>query len=585
MELVSWYHAVMRKSLDGRVLGSLDRCNFGLPPRRNVNEETRFSRVRQFPAWLGTGFDPVRRSRVAGFWQFRSSRTGTLIVGCRARLAAGFSVAELAAQDQGLVVRRLEFKGNRSVECGRARGGDPTTNRLVRPQSTASWLGLGEKRRLNERELRVDVARSRLLYQLERVHACPGRHLGRDPDRDGLPRSRSGSPRVSRSGSGASRSSGLDSFPDRPRLVRDLPLRSGCRTTAARLEATAIRYNTRLWNRGYPDRHRVAGRARPRYGRQNRRSRAGRRSPRPGGDRSDPDQGTRMSIHLRASLLATRPGREFRSTELYRSQLNLYRSGLFRFATVDSTPLGSRSVIRGAAHGQGAGGAPPPGPRGLGLGTNDCFRLGAGGPRGIAPGARSSTSGPISKVGRRDRSRWRAPELDLQRPRGGSIGSSKLNYGFTASFRRPAFLSPANALTVTLFAERRSEFEVYLREDVGDSGSPLPRGSRARGPVSLTYRLTYGSTQANASAFCAFFLACARNRHRPAAASGASSPPLTAARSAASESTTRSIRPGAPRASRRPSARRCRLHPVLRVHPVPGRRVLLPPVGSCWRCI
>ncbi len=77
----------------------------------------------------------------------------------------------------------------------------------------------------------------------------------------------------------------------------------------------------------------------------------------------------------------------------------------------------------------------------------------------------------------------------------------------TGSFRRPAFVSPANALTFALFAERRSEYAVYLRDDVGGSIT-LTRETVSRIPISLSYRLSYGGTKANAVSFCAFFNAC-----------------------------------------------------------------------------
>src|SRR6185436_14972130 len=78
-----------------------------------------------------------------------------------------------------------------------------------------------------------------------------------------------------------------------------------------------------------------------------------------------------------------------------------------------------------------------------------------------------------------------------------SVGSANANYNITTSFRRPVFLSPANALTLSLFAERRSEFAVYLREDVGGALT-LVRETADRIPITLTYRLSSGRTKANA---------------------------------------------------------------------------------------
>jgi hypothetical protein len=60
---------------------------------------------------------------------------------------------------------------------------------------------------------------------------------------------------------------------------------------------------------------------------------------------------------------------------------------------------------------------------------------------------------------------------------------------------------------LSLFAERRSEFAVYLREDIGGSAT-LIRETTERIPISLTYRLSSGKTQASDLSFCAFFNVC-----------------------------------------------------------------------------
>jgi outer membrane protein assembly factor BamA len=89
-----------------------------------------------------------------------------------------------------------------------------------------------------------------------------------------------------------------------------------------------------------------------------------------------------------------------------------------------------------------------------------------------------------------------------------SIGSSKVNYRLAATVRRPAFLGPPNTLSLTAFAERRSEFKVYRREEVGASVEIQRESPRSRLPVSLGYTLSYGETEATPVSFCAFFNAC-----------------------------------------------------------------------------
>jgi outer membrane protein assembly factor BamA len=82
-----------------------------------------------------------------------------------------------------------------------------------------------------------------------------------------------------------------------------------------------------------------------------------------------------------------------------------------------------------------------------------------------------------------------------------------MNYNVTTSFRRPVFISPSNSVALSLFAERRSEFAVYLREELGGSMTLL-RETESRTPISATWRVAYGSTEANTVSFCAFFNAC-----------------------------------------------------------------------------
>jgi outer membrane protein assembly factor BamA len=89
-----------------------------------------------------------------------------------------------------------------------------------------------------------------------------------------------------------------------------------------------------------------------------------------------------------------------------------------------------------------------------------------------------------------------------------SVGSALLNYNVTVQLRRPAFLSPRNTLAFSVFAERRSEFKVYLREEVGAGITITRQTPRRRLPLSLSYTLSYGRTDATDVNFCGFFNAC-----------------------------------------------------------------------------
>ena len=372
--------------------------------------------------------------------------------------------------------------------------------------AAVSWLGLGEKRYLNEREFRTDAARIRLFYQLSgfldaQVDTVVVRTVGAAYVTFLIAE---GEPVRIRSFT----VSGLDSLAGRASLVEDLPVRVGAPYNRYLVVATVDTIQARLWDRGYPTALVLVGK------------RAVDRAARTADLELFADPGMSATIgsiriggtqavdsSFVRSLLATTTGRPFRSTDLYRSQLNLYRSGLFRSATVgtDTTlfTLGDPTVPLQVQVQEG--------PlfrvrSGLGVGTNDCVRANAGWTaRNVGGrGRQVDLAGEVSKIGV-----FTSPlrSTICNKLEEDTLGSRQLNYGLSASVRRPVFLSPSNAVTVTLFAERRSEISVYQRQEIGTTVTFSRDGGHGL-PVSLTYRLGYGRTQAGAVSFCAFFLAC-----------------------------------------------------------------------------
>ena len=422
-------------------------------------------------------------------------------------LGIGGRVSAMAAQDRGLIIRKLKFEGNHSVEALVLESAISTTksswfarSKLVR------GLGLGEKRRLNERELRIDVARIRLFYQISGFLNARVDTVVTRTTRDAYITFKitEGEPILVRSFA----IDGIDSLKDRPTIIRELPLRVGMPFNRYKLLAAADTVQLRLWNRGYPTASLLL--------RKRTVDTAARTADLelvvdlglPARIGSIRVEGTKaVDSSFVRGLLATRTGRAFNYGELYRSQLSLYQSGLFRFATVgtDTTrfSIGDQTVPvlvqvqEGPLHRARAG---------LGIGTNDCLRAAAGWTaRNVGGrGRQVDFSGQISKIGSRLEPFRSTVCNGLEEDK---VGSSKINYGLTASLRRPAFLSPVNAITTTLFAERRSEFKVYRRDDIGASLTFNREGTFGV-PVSLTYRFSYGATEASAVVFCAFFLAC-----------------------------------------------------------------------------
>lgn len=428
------------------------------------------------------------------------------LLGC-----GGLCSAHAQAVAEGLVVRQLKFDGAHAFDKPTLSAAIATTSSTwLATNGLVRWIGLGSERHLSERALRMDVYRLRLFYQ---VHG----YLDAKVDTTVIRTPKDvyitfhideGQPVLVRS----FEIKGLDSLPSRDKLTARLPLKVGEPFDRTLLLATADTLLARLQNRGYPE---VSVLLEKRdVDRQNRVADVS-LLVEPGvpaviGEIHVEGTETVDSVFVR-KLLATEPGRPFEASDLALSQQNLYRSELFRFATVrlDTAHFEPKSgvvpltivVTEGNMHrARGAGG----------YGTNDCFRLGLGwtARNALGHGQIFDISAQTSKLG-------------VGRPTGvgglrnsicsalkdDSVGSTRLNYNVTASFRRPLFLTSANTLTFSVFAERRSEFLVYLREDIGGAVT-MVRETQNRIPISLTYRLSYGKTEANNVSFCAFFNAC-----------------------------------------------------------------------------
>lgn len=428
-------------------------------------------------------------------------------------LLATTAAAGLGAQDARLVVRKLAFKGNKGLDAVTLAAAISTTN----SSALARWkivrgLGLGEKRLFNEQEFRRDVERLQALYRRAgyreiEVDTLVRRTL-RDVDititiREGEPMRLTSLEIL-----------GLDSLEDREKLMQDLPIEVGAVFSRFTISATRDTILSRLWDRGYPS----AAAPAPKFTEDV----AGHVGQavldfRPGPAavfgtvrvfRVSGSDGVDSSFI--ASLVSARPGERYRYQELYRSQRNLYGSELFRFVSVgidtarftpgDSIVPLAVGVIEGRAHRARAS---------VGFATNDCFRFGAGwtARNFLGTGRLLDITGRLSKIGVGDPLDFGATNSICSPLRDDSVGSRLANYALNASLRRTGFLSPDNTLTLSVFGERRSEYKVFLREEIGAAVS-LTRETAARIPVTLSYRFAYGQTEANAASFCAFFNAC-----------------------------------------------------------------------------
>jgi outer membrane protein assembly factor BamA len=434
------------------------------------------------------------------------------IVGLLACLSIWPPSGGLAAQEP-LVVRKLSFQGNKALSDEQLAAAIATTK--------SSWfatapliraIGLGEKRRFDEQEFRVDVERLRLFYRLNGFLEVQVDTLVRRTEEDAFITFRivEGEPVRVRS----LEIIGLEDVPRGDRMTRNLPLSVGQPLVRMLITATGDTIADRLRDRGYPtamvyqDRREVdsAGRVADLV------LRVVPGTPAViGGIRVTGTED--LDTAFVRSLVATDAGRPYRFRDLIATQRNLYRTDLFRFVNVGIDTAEFRvgdplvplhvQVSEGNAYRARAS---------VGYGTTDCFRGGAGwtARNFFGNGRALDLAANVSKLGVGTPFAWGLERGALcGQLEEDSIGSHRANYAISATLRRPSFLSPDNRVAMTVFAERRSEFMIYLREELGGSVT-LSRETFRQLHMSLTYRLAYGGTVANDASFCAFFNACTR---------------------------------------------------------------------------
>lgn len=418
------------------------------------------------------------------------------------------------ADAPGLVVRGLKFKGNHAYTAEALATVIATTNSSAFASSPwliwIRWAGLGEKRYLDELELRRDVLRLTAYYREGGyLEARVDTLVRRGPEDVRIEfRITEGRPVVVDTFS----VDGLEALAreDRARALQDLPLEVGDPFDRRAMLATADTILARLNDLARPS---------ATLFRSFNVDRARRRAvisfevdPGPAAT-----VGAARLIGVREvdsgtvrRLLVAQPGQPFAQRDLTESQRILYRTELFSFASVSidtaaftpgDTVVPVQVLLREAKFRRVRGA--------VGYGTSDCLRTGAGwtARNWMGGGRLLDISARASKIGVSAPTDWGlenglCPELKRD-----PIGSALINYNTTVSLRQPGFLSPFNTQTTALFAERRSEWQVYRREEVGGSFG-VRRETPRRIPLTLTYRLAYGRTVAPAITFCAYFNAC-----------------------------------------------------------------------------
>jgi outer membrane protein assembly complex protein YaeT len=423
-------------------------------------------------------------------------------------LAAVPTVAARAQEtgcDRGDVeVRSLEFTGNEAFADATLEAGIVTT--------ASSWARrtlrvLGTRHCLNRREFPLDVLRLRVWYRnhgyvdatVDTVVTAlsPTRVAVRFVITEGEPMIID-----------TLRILGMDAVPERAEILERLPVRAGGLFDLYAIAAARDTISRRLRDNGYPDAETFLGYDTRRDTKRasvlltaepGPRRRIGRvvvtRQGRAGGEAEVSEGAVRR-------LAGLREGELYRERLLERAKRTLYQTEAFTQVIIEPEAGDSLLAVRvdvteGFLKAARVGG---------GWGTLDCFRT-----------TGELTDYNLFHSATRLEMRGRLSKIGIGHPLGGAeslcpqatgdIYSDSLNYYVGATLSQPSLLRASFVPTLSLYSERRSEYNAFLRRtDVGMSlavNRRYPRRSH-----SFAYSLEYGSTQAQPALFCAVFNAC-----------------------------------------------------------------------------
>jgi outer membrane protein insertion porin family len=312
---------------------------------------------------------------------------------------------------------------------------------------------------------------------------------------------------------------GLDSIADRRGITRDLPIRAGQRFDRVSIEAARDTIGRRLRNNGYPraavtnsfavdssrltavDTISVAAGPFTRIGSLS--------------IRVVPFQGKKQQISdaVVRRIVGLDSGRVYREDDLLNAQRTLYQTEAYQHVSVlpDTTSDVRDSTI--AIKALLAENTTKSARLGAGYGTLDCFRVtGELSNYNFLRGARRlDLTARVSKIGIGEPL---SGAKDLCPQAKADPFSAKLNYYAGATLRQPVFFGLRAVPTITVFSERVSEYNAYLRTTaIGGIASVDWRRFR-RTPVTFAYSMDLGRTEAQPALFCAVFNICDREDRR-----------------------------------------------------------------------
>lgn len=312
---------------------------------------------------------------------------------------------------------------------------------------------------------------------------------------------------------------GLDSVANRSSIVSRLPIHAGERFDRVNLEAARDSIARRLRNSGYPradvtnafevdDSLRLAyDTVRVETGEFTRLGKVEIKVV-PFGDKSQ-----QVSDRIVRKIMGLDPGRVYREDELLDAQRTLYRTEAYQHVSiVPDTAVNSAAGTIGI-NALLAENTTRSARLGAGYGTLDCFRVTGelSNYNFLRSARRLDLTTRVSKIGRGDP----IGGLDALCPQARRDPfSRKLNYYFGATLRQPVYSRVQFLPAVTVFSERISEYNAYLRTTTIGGIASVEWRRWPTWPVTFAYSLDLGRTEAQPALFCAVFNLCDREDRR-----------------------------------------------------------------------
>jgi outer membrane protein insertion porin family/translocation and assembly module TamA len=439
---------------------------------------------------------------------------------CAALMALLLSAVPSVAHAQGVEcdspereVRSLTFRGNKAFSSRElALRVATTSSSFVRRNLRA----FGTRRCLDSDALRLDVGRLRVFYQRKGYYnASVDTTVATNDDRSVRVEFliNEGEPVLIDS----LRIKGLDSVTAPIADTRELDLRKGLVFDRTRLQSAIDSIKTRLRNNGYPradvaasytvdtvSRHAsvvldVIPESRARIGQV-------RVFNEPlAGDAPRIGEGTIQR------LASVRPGDLYREQDLADAQRGLYQTDLFqkvevRLAPDSVQPKGDSLVtidlllrenyLRRVD-------------TEIGWAVLDCFkeRTQYIDKNFLGEARRLELTAQVSKVGYGEPTRFTNGHLCAPVIRDDPF-SARLNYYTAATVRFPTLFGFRTSPTVSIYSERRGEYQAYLRTTLVGGEASVTRDLGRGLPLRLAYSLEYGRTEAPPALLCALFNRC-----------------------------------------------------------------------------